>query len=161
MAVASAIVIAPPGAGATPPGQNVNAMINATASRHGVDPRLVAAIVKVESGGNPNAVSLSGGAGLMQLMPGLCRAMGVKEPANEVIRESGGDSSEGGDDGTDKIRENVRETVQGNVRETVSGNVRTTVKETVAEGTKSGVKEGCKETSRSSTRETCRPGNCR
>lgn len=41
-----------------------------TAGRaHGVDPELLAIVMLVESGGNPNAVSRSGAVGLMQIMP--------------------------------------------------------------------------------------------
>ena len=38
------------------------------ATKHGVDPDLVAAIIHVESRGNPNAISHSGAVGLMQVM---------------------------------------------------------------------------------------------
>lgn len=39
------------------------------ASHYGIDPDLVAAVMMVESGGDPNAVSRSGAIGLMQVMP--------------------------------------------------------------------------------------------
>jgi soluble lytic murein transglycosylase-like protein len=43
--------------------------IMSAAATHGLDPELVAIVALVESGGNPRAVSGSGAAGLMQVMP--------------------------------------------------------------------------------------------
>lgn len=43
--------------------------INASASRHGVDPYLAAAVIKCESDWNESARSDAGAVGLMQLMP--------------------------------------------------------------------------------------------
>jgi len=53
--------------------------IHEHADRHGVDARLVQAIVQVESGYNHRARSRTGAVGLMQLMPGTARTVQVDD----------------------------------------------------------------------------------
>ncbi|HBY58994.1 MAG TPA: lytic transglycosylase domain-containing protein, partial [Solibacterales bacterium] len=48
-----------------------------TAREHGVEPALVHSVISVESGYNPFAVSPKGAEGLMQLIPGTARRLGV------------------------------------------------------------------------------------
>lgn len=51
--------------------------LNAAGKKHGVDPRLLKAVMMQESGGNPNIISDAGALGLMQIMPFNLRAYGV------------------------------------------------------------------------------------
>jgi cell wall-associated NlpC family hydrolase len=50
-------------------------------SKYGLPSGLLAAVAKIESGGNASAVSPAGAEGLMQLMPGTARSLGV-DPLN-------------------------------------------------------------------------------
>ncbi|MFK3936699.1 phage tail tape measure protein [Alkalihalobacillus sp. NPDC078783] len=64
--------------------------INAAASKHGVDPHLIAAIIQQESAFKPNARSHAGAQGLMQLMPATARSLGVKDSYNVSQNIDGG-----------------------------------------------------------------------
>jgi hypothetical protein len=57
----------------------IMAEIETVAARHRVPPRLVAAIVAVESEFNPRAVSRRGAQGLMQLMPATAASVDVQD----------------------------------------------------------------------------------
>ena len=60
-------------------GQIVDAVAEA-AKEHSLDRDLVYAVIHAESRFNPNAVSLRGAKGLMQLMPSTALSLGVKNP---------------------------------------------------------------------------------
>lgn len=55
-------------------------IISAMSEAHGVDPVLVSALIKVESGYRPRARSRKGAMGLMQLMPSTAREYKVRNP---------------------------------------------------------------------------------
>jgi soluble lytic murein transglycosylase-like protein len=50
------------------------------AGRHGIDPQLVRAVIEVESGFEPEAVSRAGAQGLMQIMPSTGQDLGLSAP---------------------------------------------------------------------------------
>lgn len=61
------------------PGGDLPALVARAAQRHGLDPDLVRAVVAVESGFRPEAVSPKGAQGLMQLMPATAAELGVRD----------------------------------------------------------------------------------
>lgn len=52
-----------------------SALVEAAAERHGLDPLLVCAIIKCESGWDEDAVSSAGAVGLMQVMPTTAQSL--------------------------------------------------------------------------------------
>lgn len=64
--------------------------VHRTAPRYGLDPLLVRAVIQVESGENPRAVSPKGAVGLMQLMPATARELGVLDPYHPRDNVQGG-----------------------------------------------------------------------
>ena len=73
------------------PGHGVawGAAIEATAARHGLDGRLLAALVWSESNFRADAVSHAGALGLAQLMPGTARGLGI-DPRDPLANLDGG-----------------------------------------------------------------------
>ncbi len=69
-----------PAADAGDPTAPYAAMIEKSAAREGVDPRLVRAVIQVESAYQANARSRKGALGLMQLMPDTARRYAVSNP---------------------------------------------------------------------------------
>lgn len=64
--------------------------IESIAEAQGLDPNLVKAMVKAESGFKPKAVSPKGAMGLMQLMPETAEGLGVKDPFDPEENVTGG-----------------------------------------------------------------------
>jgi hypothetical protein len=65
----------------------IQALVEQAARRHDVDPQLVHAVIRQESGYDPFAVSSKGAMGLMQLMPATADRFGVQnifDPAENV-----------------------------------------------------------------------------
>jgi soluble lytic murein transglycosylase-like protein len=63
------------------------AQITAAAKANGIDPALLAGLIKQESGFNPNAGSAAGARGLTQLMPSTAAGLGVTnvlDPAQSI-----------------------------------------------------------------------------
>ena len=82
----SAPALPEPRAGSLPDGS----VVDAVAARHGVDPLLVHAVISVESAHRPDAVSPAGARGLMQLMPGTARDLGVADPFDPAANVEAG-----------------------------------------------------------------------
>ena len=72
------------------PKSQILSMIDKVARKHGVDEKLVRALVRQESGFNPKATSHCGAMGLMQLMPSTAKGLGVKDAYNPVQNVEGG-----------------------------------------------------------------------
>jgi cell wall-associated NlpC family hydrolase len=74
------------GAGALRDGIPYRAEFAAAAQKYGLDPTVLAAVAKVESGFNPDAVSGAGATGLMQFMPSTAAGMGIdaSDPAQAI-----------------------------------------------------------------------------
>ncbi len=63
-----------------PAARDFESIVMEAGEKHGVAPSLIQAVIHVESGGNPMAVSKSGAQGLMQLMPETAAQLGVANP---------------------------------------------------------------------------------
>lgn len=72
------------------PQEQVRRMVEEVAARVQVDPRLLHAVIRVESNYNPGAVSPKGAGGLMQLMPGTAQRFGVKNRFDPLENIEGG-----------------------------------------------------------------------
>jgi soluble lytic murein transglycosylase-like protein len=71
-------------------GGQLRQLVQHLARQHDIEPRLVQAIVAVESNFNPQAVSHAGAQGLMQLMPGTVARYQVTNPFDPRANIEGG-----------------------------------------------------------------------
>jgi hypothetical protein len=77
------------GSHALPPAE-IDGLVQEAANRVQIDPKLVHAIIQVESEYNPMAVSRKGAMGLMQLIPATAQRFGVANPFDPKQNINGG-----------------------------------------------------------------------
>lgn len=65
-------------------------LVSDAARRHELDPNLLSAVIRQESGFHADAVSKAGAVGLMQLMPDTARSLGVANPFDAQQNVEGG-----------------------------------------------------------------------
>lgn len=83
----------PAGPAPDPPparGESLDSIVQEAAHLYGLDTALLHAIIVVESGYDPHAVSRKGAIGLMQLMPQTARYYGVVDPYDASQNVNGG-----------------------------------------------------------------------
>jgi hypothetical protein len=74
----------------TVPQERLERIVHDAATKHNLDPALVSAVIGVESGWNPKAISNKGALGLMQLIPSTAGQMGVGNAFDPVQNVDGG-----------------------------------------------------------------------
>ena len=72
------------------PADQLRRLVVEASVREGINPMLVQAVIRRESGGRPCAVSPKGAQGLMQLMPATQSDLGVRDPFDPAANIGGG-----------------------------------------------------------------------
>jgi soluble lytic murein transglycosylase-like protein len=67
-----------------------NKIIDYAAKKYNISSSIIKAVIKAESDFNPSVVSTAGAMGLMQLMPGTARSLGVNDAFDPVENIEGG-----------------------------------------------------------------------
>lgn len=70
--------------------QETISLIKQISREYGVDYRLIYCVIKVESNFNPYAISHKGAQGLMQIMPGTQKELGITQPFSKYQNIKGG-----------------------------------------------------------------------
>jgi soluble lytic murein transglycosylase-like protein len=70
--------------------EELDQLVQKTAEKHRVDPRLVRAVIATESNWNATAVSRKGAQGLMQLIPETAQQLGVADAFDPAQNVDGG-----------------------------------------------------------------------
>ncbi|WP_042223274.1 lytic transglycosylase domain-containing protein [Oceanobacillus manasiensis] len=78
------------GVGASAGASQYDTYVQEAATKFGLDGKLIHAVIKNESNYNQNARSTAGAQGLMQLMPGTARGLGVTNPFDAQQNIQGG-----------------------------------------------------------------------
>lgn len=73
-----------------PSPEELGRIVQQQAALERVPPALILAIIQVESGGNPRAVSRTGAAGLMQLTAATARRYGARDPFDPASNVAAG-----------------------------------------------------------------------
>jgi soluble lytic murein transglycosylase-like protein len=72
------------------PTAQLDRLVNGASNAYRLSPALVHAVIDVESGGDPSAISDAGAMGLMQLMPGTASTYGVADAFDPYQNVQGG-----------------------------------------------------------------------